>query len=200
MEVVLVKRGPVIELKTGLLVVPGMPLELVAGVLPVMVSELLTPWTLLDVLLEKLLAALLEALEVPAELDVAVELEMPMVSTLLEVLIDVAWVEFEDVEMLVVEDVDDVVNVLANPVLVESELTIVVLVKLTDVDDEISDVEDVVAEVIVLLLVEDTVVLEGTVELVDVGYEELDELDEVVDMTELVEVVDGVYVDMEEGP
>lgn len=78
LEVVLVKRGPVIELKTGLLVVAGMPLKLVEGELPVMVSKLLTPWALLDVLLEKLLAALLEALEVPAELDVPVELEMPV--------------------------------------------------------------------------------------------------------------------------
>ncbi|KAF4922515.1 hypothetical protein CGCVW01_v005251 [Colletotrichum viniferum] len=94
--------------------------------------------------------------------------------------------------MLVIVDVDEVVNVLASSVLVESELTIVVLVKVTDVDDEISDVEDVIVEVIVLLLVGDTMVLEGTVELVDVGYEELDELDEVVDMTELVDVVDGV--------
>lgn len=123
-----------------------------------------------------------------------------MLFTLLEVLIDIAGPEFEDVEMLVIADVDDVVNVLANPVLVESELTIVVLIKLTDVDDEISDVEDVIVEVIVLLLVGDTVVLEGTEELVDVGTEELDELGEVVDMTELVEVVDRVYVDMEEGP
>ncbi|KAE9583682.1 hypothetical protein CGMCC3_g52 [Colletotrichum fructicola] len=112
-----------------------------------------------------------------------------MLFTLLEVLIDVAGLEFEDVEMLVIADV---VNVLANPVLVESELAIVVLIKLTDVDDEISNVEDVIVEVIVLLLVGDTVVLEGTEELVDVGTEELDELDEVVDMTELVEVVDGV--------
>ncbi|KAF4907885.1 hypothetical protein CGCF415_v006943 [Colletotrichum fructicola] len=115
-----------------------------------------------------------------------------MLFTLREVLIDVAGLEFEDVEMLVIADVDDVVNVLANPVLVESELAIVVLIKLTDVDDEISNVEDVIVEVIVLLLVGDTVVLEGTEELVDVGTEELDELDEVVDMTELVEVVDGV--------
>ncbi|KAF4826511.1 hypothetical protein CGCTS75_v009102 [Colletotrichum tropicale] len=115
-----------------------------------------------------------------------------MVSTLLEVLIDVAGSEFDDVEMLAVVDVDDVVGVLANPVLVESELTIVVLVKLTDADDEISDVEGVIVEVIVLLLVGDNVALEGTEELVDVGTEELDELDEVVDMTELVEVVDGV--------
>lgn len=115
-----------------------------------------------------------------------------MVFTLLEVIIDVAGLEFEDVEMLVIVDVDEVVNVLANSVLVESELTIVVLVKVTDVDDEISDVEDVIVEVIVLLLVGDTMVLEGTVELVDVGYGELDELDEVVDMTELVDVVDGV--------
>ncbi|KAF5520806.1 hypothetical protein CGCA056_v007768 [Colletotrichum aenigma] len=115
-----------------------------------------------------------------------------MVFTLLEVIIDVAGLEFEDVEMLVIVDVDEVVNVLANSVLVESELTIVVLVKVTDVDDEISDVEDVIVEVIVLLLVGDTMVLEGTVELVDVGYEELDELDKVVDMSELVDVVDGV--------
>lgn len=43
LEVVLVKRGPVIELNTGLLVVAWMPLELVMGVLPVMVSKLLTP-------------------------------------------------------------------------------------------------------------------------------------------------------------
>ena len=78
LEVVLVKRGPVIELKTGLLVVAGMPLELVAGVLPVMVSRLPRLGALLDVPLETLLPALLEALEVPTELDVPVELKMPV--------------------------------------------------------------------------------------------------------------------------